>query len=276
MKLTVDACIAVKWLVSEDLCHEARTVLARRIERCAPELLLAECANTIWKKARQGEIPDSRPYRQELADLPDIVTLRPDRGLVERATQMAFELAHPVYDCLYLACAEATATALVTADKRFVDKVAGQYADTRVYCIGTPGVADWIETTGTAPVIGPDKLEALARAYDLCAKTEQSVAESLPGGSAEIPVPTLDTPASRRLANLISKLNDEELIDLLACGWFGTADFPTWRESFEYAERAFTNLAPRYVTGYGHRWRSGYSRAMAGVEAVAAPIRHLR
>ena len=112
-----------------------------------------------------------------------------------------------------------------------------------------------------------DKLEALARAYDLCAKTEPSVAESLPGESAEVPVPTLDTPASRRLANLISKLNDAELIDLLASGWFGTADFPTWRDSFEYAERAFTTLAPPYVTSYGHRWRSGYSRAMAGVEA---------
>ena len=88
MKLTVDASIAVKWLVSEDLYHEARTVLARRIKRYAPELLLAECANTIWKKARQGEISDPSPYRQELADLPNVLTLCPDRSLVERATQM--------------------------------------------------------------------------------------------------------------------------------------------------------------------------------------------
>ena len=156
-------------------------------------------------------------------------------------------------------------------------RFAGRYAETRAYFIGTPGVAEWIETTGTAPVIEPDKLEALARAYELCAKTEQSVAESLPEGSARLPATALvgenmdllpDTPASRRLANLIGKLNDEEMIDLLACGWFGTADFPTWRESFEHAERTFTTLAPRYVTGYGRRWRSGYTRATAAVEAA--------
>ena len=282
MKLTVDACIAVKWLVSEDLCHEARTLLARRIERYAPELLLAECANTIWKKTQRGEIPDPRPYRQELADLPDVLTLCPDRSLVERATQMAFELAHPIYDCLYLACAEATASVLVTADRRFVDRVARRYPETCVHFIGTPGVAEWIETTGTAPVIEPDKLDALVRAYELCAQTEQAVVESLPGGSAQLPVTTLaddnmdlllDTPAARRLANLIGKLSDEEMIDLLACGWLGADALPTWRQSFEYAERTFTTLAPRYVTGYGRRWRSGYTRAMAGVEAARLETR---
>ncbi|MDE0164082.1 MAG: hypothetical protein OXL36_03200 [Bryobacterales bacterium] len=29
---------------------------------------------------------------------------------------------HPVYDCLYLACAELTASALITADQKLVDR----------------------------------------------------------------------------------------------------------------------------------------------------------
>ncbi len=276
MKLTVDASIAVKWFVAEPLCDEARTVLTRRIQRFAPDLLLAECANTIWKKARRGEITDAQPYREELANLPDILTLFPDRDLIERATRMAFEIDHPIYDCLYLACAETALSDLLTADKRFAGKVAGRYPKTRVHYLGTPGIAAWIETMGTAPVIEQDKIDALAAAYELCAQTERSVVESLPVGTARIPVTTfdenlellLDTPARRRLANLIGKLSDEETLDLLACGWFGAGLCPTWRQSFEHAERMFTTLDPNDDAGYGRHWRAGYARAMAGVEAV--------
>lgn len=276
MKLTVDASIAVKWFVAEPLVDEARTVLTRRVQRHAPELLLAECANTIWKKARRGDIPDAQPYRQELADLPDILTLYPDRDLIERATEIAFRIHHPIYDCLYLACAEATASDLITADRRLVDKAADRHLDARVHDVGAPGVADWIATTGTAPVISQDKIEALASACELLAQTEQSVVESLPGGSATTPVTTLDenlgllldTPARRRLANLIGKLNDEETIDLLACGWFGAGLSPTWRQSFEHAERTFAAVNPSYTAQHGRHWRTGYARAIAEREAA--------
>ena len=264
MKLTVDASVAVKWFVVEPLVDEARTVLTRRVQRHAPEFLLAECANTIWKKVQRGEIPDAQPYRDELANLPDILTLYPDRGFVERATEMAFRIRHPIYDCLYLACAEATASDLITADKRLIDKAAGRFPKLRVHDIGAPGVAGWIETTGTSPVISQDKIETLADAYELLAQTEQSVAEFRPGGTVTI----LDTPAWRRLANLIGKLNDEETIDLLACGWFGAGLSPTWRQSFEHAERTFTVVSPNDVARYGPHWRAGYARAIAEQEAA--------
>ncbi len=277
MKLTVDASIAVKWFVAEPLCDEARAVLARRIQRYAPDLLLAECANTIWKKAQRGEIPDAQPYREELASLPDILTLYPDRGLIGRATEIAFEIGHPIYDCLYLACAEATASVLITADKRLVDKVVDRYPKARVRHIGAPGIAGWVETVGTAPVVKQDRVEALIAAYEVFAKTELAVVESLPG-TAEIPATTfdeklellLDTPAWRRLANLIRKLNDEETIDLLACGWFGAALYPTWRQSFEHAERMFAALDSSDAAHYGRHWRSGYARVIA--EAGAAQL----
>ena len=276
MKLTVDASIAIKWFVAEPLCDEARTVLARRVQRYAPELLLAECANTIWKKARRGDILDAQPYRQELANLPDILTLYPDRDLIERATEIAFRIHHPIYDCLYLACAEATASDLITADKRLIDKVADRHLEVRVHDIGAPGVADWIQTTGTAPVISQDRIETLAGAYELLVQTEQSVIESLPGGSATLPVTTFDenlgpllgTPAWRRLANLIGKLNDEETIDLLACGWFGAGLSPTWRQSFEHAERMVAVVNPSHTAQHGRHWRTGYARARAEREAA--------
>lgn len=47
MRLTIDASIVVKWFVAEELSREARLLLAHRLDLHAPDLLLAEFANTI-------------------------------------------------------------------------------------------------------------------------------------------------------------------------------------------------------------------------------------
>ena len=50
--------------------------------------------------------------------------------LMERAYALANELGHSVYDCLYLALAEQEAATLVTADRKFYERVkAGTYAN---------------------------------------------------------------------------------------------------------------------------------------------------
>lgn len=46
MKLTVDASVVVKWFIPELLASEARALLALRFDLHAPDLLLAEFANT--------------------------------------------------------------------------------------------------------------------------------------------------------------------------------------------------------------------------------------
>lgn len=56
----MDASVAVKWLVSEEGRREALMLTGPRIERHAPDLMLPECANVIWKKHRRGEIPGVR------------------------------------------------------------------------------------------------------------------------------------------------------------------------------------------------------------------------
>lgn len=56
MKLTVDASVVVKWVVPEFLASEARALLAPHFDLYAPDLLLAEFANTIWKKGRRNEL----------------------------------------------------------------------------------------------------------------------------------------------------------------------------------------------------------------------------
>ena len=142
MNLTVDASVVVKWFVQEPLFEEARLLLAPRLTLHAPDILLAEFANTIWKKARRNEISDIRPHWDELPRLGAILSLHPCHKIIVRAAQMGTEIDHPIYDCLYLACAESTESALVTADRKFVNKVNGRIPGVHVWYIGADGFAD--------------------------------------------------------------------------------------------------------------------------------------
>ena len=53
--LVIDASVAVKWVVGEE--GAARAVALRSsFAFAAPELILPECANILWKKAQRGEL----------------------------------------------------------------------------------------------------------------------------------------------------------------------------------------------------------------------------
>ena len=51
----IDASIAVKWVVEEHYTPEA-LALYQRAKLIAPELLVAECANILWKKVQRQEL----------------------------------------------------------------------------------------------------------------------------------------------------------------------------------------------------------------------------
>ena len=117
MKVTVDASVAVKWFVAEDHRKEARHVLGPGIERYAPDLLPLECASAICKKAHCGEIGQPAPFLDEIAKLGEVIRMQSSAGLLRNAAQTALRIGHPVYDCLYIACAKLTGSVLVTADR---------------------------------------------------------------------------------------------------------------------------------------------------------------
>ena len=267
MNLTVDASIAVKWSVAESLSDDARRLLSHRLRLHAPDILIAEFANTIWKKARQGEIEDPQPYFDELALLPDVVTLHPADGLIDRAARIAVAIDHPVSDCLYLACAEAAAAALITADKKLANKVARRLPNADVRHIGAPGVAQAITAAATALVISREKIEALSDAYGVFAATERHVVASLRGRRELPPLLTPDkqkliveSPSFRRLVDMISALTEEEHVDLLALGWLGAGLLNgDWRRNFEHASDMVGRGDPSYAAGYGESWRKGYA-----------------
>lgn len=120
--LVIDASIAVKWVVEEDGTSEALT-LRRRSKVIAPELLVAECANILWKKVQRNELSkDEALFAARLLQAAEIEFL-PTRSLLEAATQIAIELNHAAYDCLYLALAAERDCRFVSADESFVRKL---------------------------------------------------------------------------------------------------------------------------------------------------------
>ncbi len=117
MRIVVDASVALKWVLDEPGSEGAAAL--RDHELIAPALWLAETANALWRHARTGDISDDEAASlfAELLQAP--VASLPIEPYLERALELAIEIAHPVYDCIYLALALHHRTHVVTADRRF-------------------------------------------------------------------------------------------------------------------------------------------------------------
>lgn len=117
MTLIVDTSVALKWVVAEDGSDRAAAFLGGDL--VAPELLLSELGNALWKKVRKREIDvmqATAAFAEIAAWLPIVTTI----PVSSRGLEIALTLGHPVYDCLYLALAEATGWKILTADQRLL------------------------------------------------------------------------------------------------------------------------------------------------------------
>ena len=122
-RLVIDASVAVKWVVEESGTAEA-LILLERGALSAPDLLMAECANILWKKIKRGELAEQEArLAGELIQRADL-DIQPTRPLMPRALDLAISLDHPAYDCIYLALAIENAWRFITADERLVRKLA--------------------------------------------------------------------------------------------------------------------------------------------------------
>ncbi len=120
--LVVDASIAVKWVVEEDGTPQA-LILRRQAKLIAPDLLIAECANILWKKVQRNELSKQEALLAARLLQGAEIELLPTRSSMEAATRIAIELDHPAYDCVYLALAIDNGCKFVTADERLLRKL---------------------------------------------------------------------------------------------------------------------------------------------------------
>lgn len=123
-RVVVDASVAVKWLVDEEQRLAALRLLQDESELHAPRVLAAEVANTLWQKMVRGEIAPAAAgiLADYLLGLP--LYWANDEEVIADAVRMSIELDHPAYDCMYLALAHQLGARLVTADLKFVRRVA--------------------------------------------------------------------------------------------------------------------------------------------------------
>ena len=134
--MIIDASVAFKWLAEEE-GSDAAFALLDRYELFAPVLLMHEVGNALWKKARRDQIDRSVSFSDELNRLPQLVNLIDETPHVARALEIGREFGHAIYDCVYLAMAEARSDRLVTADTKFMTKVAGSPLRNRFMSLGT-------------------------------------------------------------------------------------------------------------------------------------------
>lgn len=121
--LVIDSSIVIKWVVEEEGTPEA-LALRDSSHLLAPELVVAECANILWKKVQRNEVlRDEALLAARVLERVDIEIL-PTRALLSAAARIAIELGHPAYDCLYLALALDNDCRFVTADQRFLRRLA--------------------------------------------------------------------------------------------------------------------------------------------------------
>jgi predicted nucleic acid-binding protein len=121
----VDASVAVKWFVRENLHEQALALLDHGAPLAAPDLVVTEVTNIAWKKVVRNEISRRQAHVITIAISRYIPALHPSVDLAERALEIALTLNHPVYDCIYLACAETIDGILMTADRRLHRSVHG-------------------------------------------------------------------------------------------------------------------------------------------------------
>ena len=143
MTLVVDASVVVKWFVEEDLADEAETLASRPGPLYAPDLVVSEVTNVAWSKYTRGAITRGQAEFIVLSISHSPLRFMPVLSFHQRGLEIAIELRHSVYDCLYLACAERVGGRLVTADRAFLNKVkASVFADLTAY------LPDWVAEQG--------------------------------------------------------------------------------------------------------------------------------
>jgi predicted nucleic acid-binding protein len=123
LKLVVDSSVVLKWFVEEPQRELAAALLDGDDLLIAPDLVLCEVTNALWRKARKGEVT-SLQATGAIREMDSNLTLRRvSPEMTESALQIAQEIGHSIYDCLFLACAFQEEAELFTADVKFIEKL---------------------------------------------------------------------------------------------------------------------------------------------------------
>ena len=124
-RYVVDASVAIKWFIPEIHSEAALRLQRSRYRLHVPALMTLELGNVLAKKIRRGELTraEGDGILKELKHLP--LQRHADERLFPAAYQLALDTQRSVYNCLYLALAEAIDGVMITADHKFYLSLSG-------------------------------------------------------------------------------------------------------------------------------------------------------
>lgn len=118
-----DTSVLVPLVVPDTLSSAVRAALSGVWDVVAPDLAYLEAGNAIRRHAVEG--PLTREEAMEAMGTLEALVRRwePTRPLIPRGFELALDLGHPIYDCVFLALAERDGLTLITADEPFAKRV---------------------------------------------------------------------------------------------------------------------------------------------------------
>ena len=124
----VDASVAIKWLLMEPDSSSA-LALRRRwqglgVVPAAPDFLLIELHNVLWRKLQQGHLTPDAPILTYAPTFGLDLNWFPFEPLLPLAWNVAVRCHVSVYDALYAALAQQLQVAFYTADLRLAEQLA--------------------------------------------------------------------------------------------------------------------------------------------------------
>lgn len=115
--IVVDSSVALQWLLPEEGTAAAEAIVGA--ELAAPDVIFVEVANVLAKKVRAGNLSVEQAKLGLRLVGKNIARIEPSSQLAPAALELSVALGHPVYDCIFLACAIALDAKVATKDEKF-------------------------------------------------------------------------------------------------------------------------------------------------------------
>ena len=131
MKYVLDSCVGLKWVLPEALSVQANRLRADYqagvTDLVAPDFFPCEVAHVLTRAERRKiiSIGDASVFLAKI--MRTAPTLYPCLPLLDRATDISSLTRQGVYDCLYVALAEAEGCELITADDKLVKNLQAMF-----------------------------------------------------------------------------------------------------------------------------------------------------
>lgn len=154
--LVVDACVAIKWFLPEPNSIQAIHLISAGHDLLAPDLIIPECGNVLWKRWRRGEL-EPAVIPMILRDLCRMdLRIVPTSALIEEAAKIAVDCHRSFYVSVYLALAWLSAGRLVTSDEKLRNALQDTSLANRVLML-EEAEQSRIDLSETGPSIMPKK-----------------------------------------------------------------------------------------------------------------------